>query len=394
MARQRIPIGTFGDIYTAKLQSGNYRARTKFRDVDGHLRLVEASAETAKAAETKLKVKLAQRGRVSSRVGDLGPGSKFGELVDVWLEDLDLDGELAPNTRALYERNMSKLVLPAFEGYTLREVTVARVDRFLRSLAKTRSHSMAKQAKTVLSLALGLAVRYEAIERNPVAGVKRLKRSHAEARALTHAELEVVRAAVRGWRRQEGLSGPKPDGQLEAIIEVMIGSSARIGEVLALRKCDVDVTSMPATIRISGTIVSLKGKPTYRQPHPKSRASVRRLAVPSYTAEALRRRLVEVADARPDGLIFQTRNGTPLTTNNVRRRLREILKDTGLGWVTPHSFRRTVATTIERSAGADLAAELLGHTSSDITKLHYIEKDENVSGRTAEILESLAPKAT
>lgn len=391
MARQRIPIGTFGDIYTAPLASGNFRARTKYRDVDGRLRLVEASGSTAKGAETKLKLKVAQRGRVSAHVGDLGPGSRFNELAALWLEDLELDGELAPNTRNLYERNMRKLVLPAFEGYTLREVTVARVDRFLRSLAKEKSPSMAKQAKTVLSLALGLAVRYEAVDRNPVAGVKRLKRSQKEARALTLSELEVIRGAVRNWRRGAGLSGPKPDGQLEAMIEVMVGSSARIGEVLALRKCDVDVTSTPATIRISGTIVSLKGQATYRQPQPKSRRSVRRMAVPSYAAEALRKRLVEVAGQPTDALIFQTRNGTPVTTNNVRRRLRGILAETGLTWVTPHSFRRTSATAIEREAGADLAAELLGHTSSEITKKHYIERNEDVNVRTAEILESLAP---
>jgi hypothetical protein len=35
---------------------------------------------------------------------------------------------------------------------------------------------------------------------------------------------------------------------------------------------------------------------------------------------------------------------------------------------------------------------VLGHTSSQITKLHYIEPDEKVSPLTAEILESLAPR--
>ena len=37
---------------------------------------------------------------------------------------------------------------------------------------------------------------------------------------------------------------------MEQIIEVMLGTSARIGEVLAIRKCDVDVTVSPATVRI------------------------------------------------------------------------------------------------------------------------------------------------
>ena len=86
------------------------------------------------------------------------------------------------------------------------------------------------------------------------------------------------------------------------------------------------------------------------------------------------------------------RNGTPLTTNNIRRRLRAVLSDAGIAGVTPHSFRRTVATVVDRAGGADLAAELLGHTSSKITKEHYIQPDEAVDPVTAEILESLAPR--
>ena len=49
---------------------------------------------------------------------------------------------------------------------------------------------------------------------------------------------------------------------------------------------------------------------------------------------------------------------------------------------------------LDRAGGADLAAEMLGHTSSDITKKHYIEPSEAVNPVTAEILESLAPRRT
>ena len=105
----------------------------------------------------------------------------------------------------------------------------------------------------------------------------------------------------------------------------------------------------------------------------------------------MRARLVSIASAAPDHLIFFSRNGTPLTTNNIRRRLRAVLEEAGIEGVTPHSFRRTVATVLDRAGGADLAAEMLGHTSSKITKEHYIEPDEAVNPVTAEILELLAP---
>lgn len=99
----------------------------------------------------------------------------------------------------------------------------------------------------------------------------------------------------------------------------MIGTSARIGEVLAIRKCDVDVTVSPATVRICGTIVSPRGKPTHRQHHPKAQKSTRTDSVPSFVAEVLRQRLVLVSEEDLEHLIFFSRNHTPLTTNNVRR---------------------------------------------------------------------------
>ncbi|TRW45703.1 tyrosine-type recombinase/integrase [Georgenia yuyongxinii] len=392
MARPRTPIGTFGDIEFTTLANGTVRARVRFRDLDGRLRRVEASGRTRKTAEHRLKENLTQRADHSAGSGELTPDSSFRHLVDIWLEDLDLEGKLAPSTRALYERNMRQLVMPAFENYSLREISVRKVDRFLKTLATTKSYSMAKQARTVLSLALGLAVRYDALRENPMRDTARLRKPPVQAMALTVDQVNAIRAAVREWRRGTGLPGPPPDGQLEQIIEVMLGTSARIGEVLATRKCDVDVTVSPATVRLCGTIVSPTGKPTQRQPHPKTAKSTRTVSVPSFAAEVLRQRLVAIATEDAEHLIFFSRNHTPLTTNNIRRRLRTVLDEAGISGVTPHSFRRTVATVIDRAGGADLAAEMLGHTSSQITKEHYIEPDEKVNPVTAEILELLAPR--
>jgi integrase len=324
--------------------------------------------------------------------GELTSDSPFPDLVKVWLADLDLEGKLAESTRSLYERNMRQLVLPAFENYTLGEISVRKVDQYIKTLAAAKSYSTAKQARTVLSLALGLAVRYDALRENPVRSIAKMRKPPSRAMALTAVQVELIRAAVRAWRRGPGVPGPPPDGQLEQIIEVMLGTSARIGEVLAIRRCDVDVTVSPATVRICGTIISPAGQPTYRQPNPKTAKSIRTLSVPTFTAEVLRTRLVVTASEDPEHLLFFSRNHTPLTTNNVRRRLRSVLDSAGITGVTPHSFRRTVATVLDRAGGAELAAEMLGHTSSRITKQHYIEPDETVDPITAEILEVLAPR--
>ncbi len=149
---------------------------------------------------------------------------------------------------------------------------------------------------------------------------------------------------------------------------------------------------MNRLIRICGTIISRNGEATHRQDHPKTARSRRAVAIPTFTAEAVRRRLARLDDHSPDALLFCNRDGGPLTTNNVRRQLRHVLELAGIEDVTPHKFRRTAATAINALAGVELAAELLGHTDSKITVQHYIRRSEMVDPLTAALLDQAFPR--
>jgi integrase len=222
----------------------------------------------------------------------------------VWLKDLDLEGKLAESTRALYEPEHA----PTRDA-GVRELPAARDQRaqggsVIKRLASAKSYSTVKQARTVLSLAFGLAVRYDAIRENPVREAARLHKPPSQTMSLTLDQVEAIRDATRNWRRGPAVSGPPPGGQLEQIIEIMLGTSARSGEVLAIRRCDVDVTVSPATVRICGTIVSPAGKPTHRQPHPKTQKSTRVVSVPSFAGQVIREWLVVVGQEDPEHLLF------------------------------------------------------------------------------------------
>lgn len=56
---------------------------------------------------------------------------------------------------------------PAFEHFTLAEITTGRVEWFLKSQAAISS-SRARQSRTLLNLLFGFALRNDAIPRNPV----------------------------------------------------------------------------------------------------------------------------------------------------------------------------------------------------------------------------------
>ncbi|WP_175460548.1 tyrosine-type recombinase/integrase [Arthrobacter sp. ok909] len=86
-------------------------------------------------------------------------------------------------------------------------------------------------------------------------------------------------------------------------------------------------------------------------------------------------------------LVFPNRNGEPMEPANFRRLWREAR---GKEWegVKPSSFRKAVATLIERESGSLIASRQLGHSSDAITKKHYIERNRNAPDSSL-ILEQL-----
>jgi integrase len=110
--------------------------------------------------------------------------------------------------------------------------------------------------------------------------------------------------------------------------------------------------------------------------------------LPRFEAELLRERR-QFATPNENDAVFATRNGRWHQVVNVERRWRQIRKDTGFEWVTPHTFRKTVATLISETTTSELAARQLGHSSSQVTRDHYIAKPP-VSADLSELLERVA----
>lgn len=391
--RPRLPIGTFGAIQTSRLASDRYRAWTRFRDWDGQTRQVTVTAASRNAAITALKGDLTKRMHTGDTIDSVNAGSPFTLLAEAWLADLRMDVDRADSTKEIYERELRGLVLPTFEHFTVREVTVGRIEHFLK-VQRAKSYTRAKHSRTILSMVLGFAVRREIIARNPVKETSRMKKPKHIPKALTLEQISAIRFAARERRTGEGRMGPRPDGQVRELIEVMLGTATRIGETLALRKCDVNMAADPPRVHINGTVIVGKGKGVYRQEHPKTHESNRVVAVPAFAAEVIRHRLALIAGEDAEHLLFFSRNGTPLTPNNVRRIFREILKLAGLEGmeITPHAYRRTGATLLANELGMQAAADMLGHTSTATTKEHYAEPDRTVKSEPAEVLQRLAPE--
>jgi len=383
--RPRTAIGTYGAVYVMR-NVDRCVAETRVRDLDGRLRKVTATAGSPSAARALLKERLLIRPGYGSG-GVLSLSSPFGDLVALWLADLELR-ELAEATKESYRDQVRLHVLPAFEHFTLGEITTGRVEWFLKSEAKT-SDSRARRSRTMLNLLFRFALRHDAIARNPVEGTSPLRKPKGSPQALTLEQVAAIRVAAPVWRTGPGLPGPKADGQVRDIVEVLLGTAMRPGEVLALRPCDIEDGPSGMIASVTGTVVHRKGRGAVRQGRPKTDSSVRRIPVPAFAAAVLRRRLATLEGVEQGRTIFANRTGGPLSPYNVRRTFREFLDLAGLGdsGVSLRWYRRTGATVIARGMGTDAAATFLGHSSTVVTEGHYIEPDRTVDPRPAVYLE-------
>jgi len=75
----------------------------------------------------------------------------------------------------------------------------------------------------------------------------------------------------------------------------------------------------------------------------------------------------------PDGPVFANRDGGWMSLANMRRSLRAALPDE-LVWVTPYSFRRTVATVVRDDLGPAQAQAQLSHAKLSTTEQHYFQR--------------------
>ncbi|CPZ23212.1 Putative phage integrase [Mycobacteroides abscessus] len=80
-----------------------------------------------------------------------------------------------------------------------------------------------------------------------------------------------------------------------------------------------------------------------------------------------------IGESGMDGPVFVNRDGGWVSLANLRRALRAALPEE-LNWVTPHSFRRTVATVIRDAHGPDKAQQQLSHAKLATTEAHYLQR--------------------
>lgn len=126
----------------------------------------------------------------------------------------------------------------------------------------------------------------------------------------------------------------------------------------------------PPTVTVTDTLIDhgrIPGKPVHRQGKRKHGAPPHTVVLPKFGVEALTALIADTGGL--EGPVFANRDGGLMSLANMRRALPE-----DLSWVTPHSFRRTVATVVRDTHGPAAAQKQLSHAKLSTTEAHYLQR--------------------
>jgi integrase len=334
---------------------------------------------------------------------------RFADFAQEWLETY-ARVNVRPKTHQGYETSLRVHLIPEFGNLYLTEITRKTVDSFVadwaiggprftdrfraaRELEQQRARDeqrhpravrLGHSPKTIANALvpfremLGHAVEWGYLSANPAERVRRprMERNHDDMRVL---DADQVRRLLE-----------KAPPEARTLLLCAVTTGMRRGELLALKWGDVDWDGRRIWVRRS---VDAEGR--FQQP--KTRASVRAIALTPTLVSALRLCRMASSFKGEDDLIFPSERGTPLDGRNmVRQYFEPALRKAGLPRMRFHDLRHTYASLlIAQGAHPKLISEQLGHASIQITLDRYGHlMDQSYGDASDRLEEALFAEAT
>jgi len=374
MPRPRTPLSSYGTINLSELQPGKWRARTRYRFMDGKSRQIERFGATSKKAEIALKTALV--GIEADAGGELKPSTRISDLAQRFLV-AKRDAGRAEGSLTTYGSAIKMHISPKIGDLSVSEAKPEVLQRFLTRVEKENGPGAAKNCRSALSGMLGIAVRNGAIAQNPVRELERItRRKSRAAKAIPLAELPIFLERLR--------ADPKlVASDTVELIEFMLVSGWRVAEACALYAESVDFKAGTATVEAIN--IRIKQKGVVRQGFPKTEKSSRVTPLPEATMAMLARRRDRLEEFTP--ALFPTPLMRLRDPSNTQRELRESRDSLGYPELSTHSFRKTVATVLGKAGmSVNEVADYLGHENPSLTMETYLHTLRN-DPKPARILE-------
>lgn len=283
---------------------------------------------------------------------------------------------LRPGTLYRYKTALEKRILPVLGDIPLKDLTRLDVANWYTKLRvvlaeeargrkwhgkeKSDGRGAAFSAYQVLSSILNDAVDHELLNASPakVKGALRYKAVHEP----------IVVTTDQMWRMTELM----PD-YLQAIVPLAVTTGLRNGELRALKRRHLDLDDPSrATVTVRGTAADHRERGKFTEiGEPKTDASYREIAIPSFVVPMLREHLEKFSEPGADGIVFRAARGGVMHRQIIQRKWTVVRKAVGLDELHFHDLRHTALTWAARS-GATLAElmAIAGHSNPTVV-LHY-----------------------
>jgi integrase len=327
---------------------------------------------------------------------------RFADFAQEWLETY-ARVNVRPKTFEGYESSLRVHLVPEFGQLYLTEITRKGIDGFVADWATagpryaerlrrarqteqeraraerrdSRAVRLGHSPKTIgnalvpLREMLGHAVEWGYLSANPAERVRRprVERNHDEMQALDANQVRHLLA--------------KAPPEAKTLLLCAITTGMRRGELLGLKWGDVDWAGRRIWVRRSVG-------PDGRFQQPKTRGSVRAIAMTPTLVAMLRPHRMASSFKGEDDLIFPSEHGTPLDGRNmVRRNFEPALRRAGLPRIRFHDLRHTFASLlIAQGEHPKLISEQLGHASVQITLDRYGHLMDQSYGDASDRLEA------
>ncbi|MGE0541496.1 MAG: tyrosine-type recombinase/integrase [Dehalococcoidia bacterium] len=304
-----------------------------------------------------------------------------GQFLDRWLADV-VKLKNRPRTYVSYEEAVRLHLKPALGKLSLERLTPQVIQTALtRMIENGVSAHRTAYVRNILRNALGRAVKWGLIPRNPAAltDAPRWNRRHVE--AMTDAEARALLALFDGDR-------------FGGIYTTALALGLRRGEVLGLRWSDVDFDA--GTLAIGGQFQYYDGAWCYMEP--KTDRSQRTLALPAFLKARLQEQRSRVLEQRlragplwqDHDLVFPTDRGTPHHGENISHRFARLLRQAGMPAMRMHDLRHGAASLL-LAQGVTLREimEILGHAQINITADLYTHIAPEMKRRAAVAMDAV-----
>lgn len=298
-------------------------------------------------------------------------------------------------------------IYPLIGDKVVGDITAADLKNVLNHwMEEDYAYTTVKKTHILMGEYFRYLTQQEIIPKNPMVSVPMLKKANFLAAqekenlpeqdtvtVFTPEEIEKFKAeAFRCWG-----NGKRIYQQAAAYI-LMLNTGLRTGELLGLLNSDIDLENRVLYVERGVKEIAkrdgVNAKPGREVKIGKPKSASSKRAVPlNDTAVAMVEELRRERDFGPDSPLVSDESGDFTRPVNFRKRYYRILKAAGIELKGLHSLRHTFATNLVngvkqedgniKSLTPRQVADLLGHSTSQITELYYVKKDtERLNGIT------------